>query len=70
MVGRLFNLFRVPDIRHRLWVTFLFLVLYRVGMNVPLPGTNMPFLGKLLLAALPVPSAACSALWCRPWSAT
>lgn len=50
MVGRLFNLFRVPDIRHRLWVTFLFLVLYRVGMNVPLPGTNMPFLGKLLAA--------------------
>lgn len=50
MVGRLFNLFRVPDIRHRLWVTFLFLVLYRVGMNVPLPGTNMPFLGKLLSA--------------------
>jgi preprotein translocase subunit SecY len=50
MVGRLFNLFRIPDIRHRLWVTFLFLVLYRVGMNVPLPGTNMPFLGKLLAA--------------------
>ncbi len=48
MVGRLFNLFRVPDIRHRLWVTFLFLVLYRVGMNVPLPGTNMPFLRRLI----------------------
>ena len=48
MIGRLANLFRIPDIRHRLWMTFLFLVLYRVGMNIPLPGTNMPLYREIL----------------------
>jgi preprotein translocase subunit SecY len=48
MISRVLNLFRVPELRSRLWVTFLFLVLYRVGMNVPLPGANMPFLRKLI----------------------
>ena len=41
MIGRLANLFRVADIRTRLWVTFLFLVVYRLGMNVPIPGADM-----------------------------
>ncbi len=41
MIGRIANLFRVADIRSRLWVTFLFLVVYRVGMNVPIPGADM-----------------------------
>jgi preprotein translocase subunit SecY len=41
MIGRLANLFRVADIRTRLWITFLFLVVYRLGMNVPIPGADM-----------------------------
>lgn len=41
MIGRLANLFRVADIRTRLWITFLFLVVYRAGMNVPIPGADM-----------------------------
>jgi preprotein translocase subunit SecY len=48
MIEGFVNLFRVPDIRSRLWVTFLFLVLYRVGMNVPLPGANMAVLRELI----------------------
>ena len=49
MIGRLANLFRVADIRSRLWITFLFLVVYRVGMNVPIPGADMTAF-KMILA--------------------
>ena len=48
MIGRLANLFRVPDIRTRLWITFVFLVVYRVGMNVPLPSVNMGVFKSIL----------------------
>jgi preprotein translocase subunit SecY len=48
MIGRLVNVFRVPDLRSRLWITLLFLIVYRVGMNVPLPGVDMRVL-KLVL---------------------
>lgn len=41
MIGKLANLFRVADIRSRLWITFLFLVVYRAGMHVPIPGADM-----------------------------
>jgi preprotein translocase subunit SecY len=48
MIGRIANLFRVADIRSRLWVTFLFLVVYRIGMNVPIPGADMHAFKKIL----------------------
>ena len=48
MIGRLANLFRVPDIRTRLWITFVFLVVYRVGMNIPLPSVNMDLFKQIL----------------------
>ena len=48
MIGRIANLFRVPEIRTRLWITLVFLVIYRVGYNVPIPGVNM----ELFKAAL------------------
>src|SRR5262245_39941052 len=48
MIGRLVNVFRVPDLRSRLWVTLLFLLVYRVGMNIPLPGTDMGELRRVL----------------------
>ena len=48
MIGRIANLFRVPEIRSRLWVTFLFLIVYRIGSNVPIPGTNMGVFKKVL----------------------
>ena len=40
MIGRITNLFRVPEIRTRLWVTLVFLAVYRVGANVPIPGVS------------------------------
>ncbi|MCC7140115.1 MAG: preprotein translocase subunit SecY [Planctomycetes bacterium] len=48
MIGRLVNLFRVPELRSRIWITVVFLVVYRVGMNVPLPGVNMTFLKQVV----------------------
>lgn len=41
MLGSISALFRVPDIRKRLFVTFGFLLLYRVGWNIPIPGIDL-----------------------------
>jgi preprotein translocase subunit SecY len=38
------NLFRVPEIRRRLGITLGFLLLYRVGWNIPIPGVNLDVL--------------------------
>ena len=45
MLGSLSALFRVPDIRKRLFITFGFLLLYRVGWNIPIPGIDLHALG-------------------------
>jgi preprotein translocase subunit SecY len=49
MLSRIANLFRVPEIRSRLWITFLFLVVYRIGHNVPVPTVNMELFKAVLL---------------------
>lgn len=41
MLSRLAAMFRVPEIRTRLWVTIGFLLLYRVGWNIPIPGVDL-----------------------------
>jgi preprotein translocase subunit SecY len=41
------NLFRVPEIRRRLGITLGFLLLYRVGWNIPIPGVNLGVLKDL-----------------------
>src|SRR5204863_439403 len=48
MIGRITNLFRVPEIRTRLWVTLVFLAVYRVGANVPIPGVSMPLFKHIM----------------------
>jgi preprotein translocase subunit SecY len=40
MLGALANLFRVEDIRRKMYVTLGMLFLYRLGSNLPLPGVN------------------------------
>jgi preprotein translocase subunit SecY len=47
MIGRLGNLFKIPEIRSRIWVTVAFLLVYRVGANVPIPGIDMGVLHLL-----------------------
>ena len=41
MIGNIANLFRVPEIRRRLGITLGFLLLYRVGWNIPIPGVDL-----------------------------
>jgi preprotein translocase subunit SecY len=41
MLDRVANLFRNADIRKRIWITFGFLLVYRIGSNVPIPGVNV-----------------------------
>ena len=35
------NVFRVPELRKRIGMTFLLLTIYRVGFQIPLPGVNL-----------------------------
>lgn len=44
MIGRILNVFRVPEIRSRLLITLGFLLIYRVGWNIPIPGVDLSLL--------------------------
>jgi preprotein translocase subunit SecY len=44
VIENIANLFRVPEIRRRLGITLGFLLLYRVGWNIPIPGVNLEVL--------------------------
>ena len=41
MFDSFFNLFRVPEIRKRIFITLGFLLVYRIGWNIPLPGIDL-----------------------------
>lgn len=41
MIGGIVNVFRVPEIRSKVLITVGFLLLYRVGWNIPLPGIDL-----------------------------
>jgi preprotein translocase subunit SecY len=41
VIGRIANIFRVQDIRSKLFITAAFLLVYRIGWNVPLPGVDL-----------------------------
>jgi preprotein translocase subunit SecY len=47
VIGRIVNVFRVPEIRRRIWVTLLFLLAYRVGSGVPMPGLDLGVLDEM-----------------------
>ena len=34
------NIFRIPELRHKLWITIGLLCIYRIGFHVPIPGVN------------------------------
>jgi preprotein translocase subunit SecY len=44
------NLFRIPELRKRIFVTFLLLLVYRVGWNIPLPGIDPQKLSAMMQA--------------------
>ncbi|MCA9322246.1 MAG: preprotein translocase subunit SecY [Planctomycetes bacterium] len=35
------NIFRLPDLRKRIFITLALLFVYRIGFHIPLPGTNV-----------------------------
>ena len=41
MIGGIFNVFRVPEIRSKVLLTAIFLLVYRIGWNIPLPGIDL-----------------------------
>lgn len=40
MISALFNAFKLPDLRRRIFYTILILVIYRMAANIPSPGVN------------------------------
>ncbi len=46
MIGNIANLFRVPEIRRRILITLGFLLIYRLGWNIPIPGVDLPLLER------------------------
>ncbi|MBM4404204.1 MAG: preprotein translocase subunit SecY [Candidatus Cloacimonetes bacterium] len=44
MINTITNMFKIPDLRKKLLLTALFLVLYRLGSFVPVPGVNVMML--------------------------
>ena len=38
MLGAVFNIFRIPDLRNKILFTVALLIIYRVGFHIPVPG--------------------------------
>ncbi len=37
MLGTVFNIFRIPDLRNKVLFTVAMLMIYRIGFHIPLP---------------------------------
>ena len=51
MIGKIVNIFKVKDLRKKLFFTFSLLVVFRLGGQVPIPGLgdlNLDFSGSIL----------------------
>ncbi len=40
MIGGFQNIFKIPELKRRITITFLLLAVYRIGVHVPTPGIN------------------------------
>ncbi|NIS69514.1 MAG: preprotein translocase subunit SecY [Proteobacteria bacterium] len=40
MIGGFQNIFKIPELKRRILITFLLLAVYRIGVHVPTPGIN------------------------------
>lgn len=47
MLANLKNVFKVPDLRHKILFTFLMIALYRLGAHIPAPGIDVSALQQL-----------------------
>jgi preprotein translocase subunit SecY len=46
VIGRIANVFRLPDLRQRILITVGFLLVYRIGANIPIPGIDLDALKR------------------------
>ena len=47
MISSISNIFRVPELRKSIMITIGFLLIYRVGWNIPIPGVDIGVLKQL-----------------------
>ena len=40
MISGVQNIFKIPELKRRILITFLFLAIYRIGVHIPTPGIN------------------------------
>src|SRR5512147_2593937 len=40
MISGAQNIFKIPELKRRILITFLFLAIYRIGVHIPTPGIN------------------------------
>jgi preprotein translocase subunit SecY len=57
LLNKLFNVFRIPDLRNKLIFTLALLCVYRIGFYVPLPGVDTPHIRERLSQGLADTSA-------------
>ena len=48
MLGTVFNIFRIPDLRNKILFTVALLIIYRVGFHIPIPYFNHKEIAKTL----------------------
>jgi len=48
MFKTLVNAFKVPEIRKKIYMTLLMIVIYRVGCHIPIPGVNAAYIAQAM----------------------
>jgi preprotein translocase subunit SecY len=49
VIASLINVFKIPELRRKILFTLLIIVAYRLGMYLPIPGTDPEYLAQFLL---------------------
>jgi preprotein translocase subunit SecY len=47
MLGRIINIFRIPDLRNKILFTVALLCIYRIGFHIPVPGFDTAQIAKV-----------------------
>jgi preprotein translocase subunit SecY len=51
MISGAQNIFKIPELKRRILITFLFLAIYRIGVHIPTPGINGDALASFFASA-------------------
>jgi preprotein translocase subunit SecY len=51
MISGAQNIFKIPELKRRILMSFLFLAVYRIGVHIPTPGINGDALASFFAAA-------------------